>query len=118
MICERLLEDKGVYGDISVDEFHMDVVALDNDVLTLDLPACARELWCEDDTSSLYYTARALMKLQVMFGFFPHVRALGTKVNFDQPTRCIFLILIPPLPFVFSFLPGSISCRNVVAHAP
>jgi hypothetical protein len=57
----------------------MDLVALDTDVLTLELGSCFFDAWHDEDSTSLFYTARALMKLQVMYGFFPHVRAFGAK---------------------------------------
>ena len=65
MICERVLEDKGVYADVRIRELHMDLVALDTDVLTLDLGSCFFDVWHDEDSTSLFYTARALMKLQV-----------------------------------------------------
>lgn len=65
MICERVLEDKGVYTEVRIRELHMDLVALDTDVLTLDLGASFFDVWHDEDTTSLFYTARALMKLQV-----------------------------------------------------
>jgi hypothetical protein len=89
MICEQVLEDKGVYADVTVRELHMDLVALDTDVLSLDLNSCFYDAWHDDDSTSLFYTARALMKMQVMFGFFPNVRAFGkhAKVVGDMILR-------------------------------
>lgn len=81
MICERVLEDRGVYGDVKIGELHMDLVALDTDVLTLELPSCFYDVWHDEDSTSLFYTARALMKLQVMYGFFGQVRAVGSKAR-------------------------------------
>ncbi len=81
MIAERVLEDKGVYADVTIRELHMDLVALDTDVLTLELGSCYFDAWHDEDSTSLFYTARALMKLQVMYGFFPHVRAFGAKAK-------------------------------------
>ena len=79
MICERVLEDRGVYSEVTIRELHMDLVALDTDVLTLDLGSSYFDAFHDDDSTSLFYTARALMKLQVMYGFFAHVRAFGAK---------------------------------------
>lgn len=65
MICERVLEDKGVYGSVAIRELRMDLVALDTDVLTLDLASSFFDVWHDEDATSLFYTARALMKMQV-----------------------------------------------------
>ena len=48
---------------MSDEMMHMDLVALDTDVLTLELGSCYFDVWHDEDTTSLFYTARALMKL-------------------------------------------------------
>ena len=45
MICERVLEDAGAYGRVTVGELHLDLVAVDSDVLTLEMPLAYRDLW-------------------------------------------------------------------------
>jgi hypothetical protein len=37
MICERVLEDEGVYGDIVFGEFRLDLIPFDDDLLSLEL---------------------------------------------------------------------------------
>ncbi len=38
-------------------------------------------MWLDEDSSSLYYVARALLKMQIMYGFFPCLRGLGAKAK-------------------------------------
>eukprot|EP00299_Pterocystis_sp_00344_P011353 c5279_g1_i1.p1 GENE.c5279_g1_i1~~c5279_g1_i1.p1 ORF type:complete len:451 (+),score=116.67 c5279_g1_i1:619-1971(+) len=38
-----------------------------------------RELFLDGDESSLFYVARAIMKMQTMFGYIPNVKAKGSK---------------------------------------
>ncbi|KAJ1561754.1 hypothetical protein HK096_003449 [Nowakowskiella sp. JEL0078] len=62
MICERVLEEEGVYGDISIGEYHLDIIPLDDD---------------DGDTSAVYYVAKSIMKLQTIFGIIPRIVGKG-----------------------------------------
>ena len=81
--------DNPQYGDLALAEFHMDLVPLDADLLSLELPLAFRENFLDGDRSSLFYVARALMKLQRMFGVIPDVRGKGVcaKVVCDMLER-------------------------------
>jgi hypothetical protein len=108
MICERVLEDKGVYADVTIRELHMDLVALDVDVLTLDMASSFFDVWNDDDSTSLFYTARALMKMQVL--------ALFILVPFSE--RCLnigYVWVFPSCSSVWS--QGQGGGRDDVAHA-
>ena len=43
-------------------------------VLRVLLLACQQECYLDKNRESLYYVAKAIMKLQIMFGIFPHFR--------------------------------------------
>lgn len=45
LICERVLEEEGVYGDITLGEYHLDFIPLDEDLLSLELDDSFRELY-------------------------------------------------------------------------
>ncbi|KAI9353386.1 Sec1-like protein [Zopfochytrium polystomum] len=77
LVCERVLEEEGVYGDVSISEFHLDLVPLDDDVWSLELDDAFRELYLDGDTSAIYYVAKAMMKLQSMFGVIPSIIGKG-----------------------------------------
>lgn len=38
LIAERMLEESGIYGDIFVDEFPIDFISLENDLLSMEIP--------------------------------------------------------------------------------
>ncbi|XP_068694332.1 vacuolar protein sorting-associated protein 33B-like isoform X2 [Montipora foliosa] len=42
-ICEMILEQEGVYGDVSLDEFQLEFIPLDEDILTLELPSFLKD---------------------------------------------------------------------------
>jgi hypothetical protein len=78
MICERVLEDEGVYDDVSLVEYQLDLMALEDDVLSLALDGSYRECVLDGDRTSLHYVARALCKLQALFGIVPDIRGKGS----------------------------------------
>ncbi|KAJ3295464.1 hypothetical protein HK104_002652 [Borealophlyctis nickersoniae] len=77
MICERVLEEEGVYGDVTIREFHLDMVPLEDDLLSLEMDGSFRELFLDGDTTSVYSVAKAIMKLQTVFGIIPRILGKG-----------------------------------------
>jgi len=45
ILCERILEEEGVYGDITLNEIHLDIIPLEDDVLSLELHDSFKELF-------------------------------------------------------------------------
>ena len=77
LICEKVLEDEGVFGDVHVSEFRMDSIPLEDDVLSLELHDTFADLYFRKDTSSLYLVAKAIMKLQKATGVIPRIVGKG-----------------------------------------
>ncbi|KNC96078.1 hypothetical protein, variant [Spizellomyces punctatus DAOM BR117] len=77
LICERVLEEEGVFGDVIVGEYHLDLLPLEDDLLSLELDSAFRELYLEGDTTAIFCMAKALMKLQTMFGLIPRIVGKG-----------------------------------------
>ncbi|BDA43254.1 Vacuolar protein sorting-associated protein 33A [Coccomyxa sp. Obi] len=66
--CERIFQEEGVYGDIVAGEFPLGFIPFDYDLLSLEQGSAFRELVAEGDRSSLYGVARALTRLQALYG--------------------------------------------------
>ncbi|KAJ2880274.1 Vacuolar protein-sorting-associated protein 33, partial [Coemansia asiatica] len=77
LLCERVLEEEGVLGEITVSEYKMDFIPLENDLLSLELPNTFKELYLDGDFSSIQCVARAIMRLQGIYGFFPRIIGKG-----------------------------------------
>eukprot|EP00850_Spirogloea_muscicola_P018861 SM000177S03194 [mRNA] locus=s177:293522:299055:+ [translate_table: standard] len=77
IVCEKLLEEEGVYADLTIGEYPLDLIAFDEDVLSLEYEGGYKECQLDGDRSSLFYIARALMRLQGVFGTIPHVMGKG-----------------------------------------
>ncbi|KAF8069504.1 VPS33 [Scenedesmus sp. PABB004] len=86
---ERVLEDEGVYGDITQGEYPLDLVPLDDDVLSLELDGAFRECTLDGDPSSLFHTATALLKLQQAFGLIPRLQACRRRALAAPRPRCL-----------------------------
>jgi hypothetical protein len=60
-----VLEEEGVYGDITFGEYPLDLIPFEEDVLSMELDGGFREIAIENDRSTLYYVARTLHRFQV-----------------------------------------------------
>ncbi|KAF9942459.1 hypothetical protein BGZ67_001441 [Mortierella alpina] len=76
-LCEKVLEDEGVFGEITKGEYHLDLIPLEDDVLSLEWDSTFKELYLDQDTTSIYYAAKALMRLQGIYGLFPRILGKG-----------------------------------------
>ncbi|PIA17538.1 Sec1-like protein, partial [Coemansia reversa NRRL 1564] len=77
LLCERVLEEEGVLGDIVLGEYSMDAVPLEDDVVSLEQPGLFKQLYLDGDFSGIQYVARALMRLQGLYGLFPRIVGKG-----------------------------------------
>ncbi|RUP50376.1 vacuolar protein sorting 33-like protein A [Jimgerdemannia flammicorona] len=78
MVCERVLEDEGVLGDITIGDYAMDWIPFEDDLISMELDTGTwKELYLDGDLTSLYYAARSLMRLQSIYGLFPRIVGKG-----------------------------------------
>jgi len=75
--CEKVLEQEGVLQDITVCSLPIEILALDNDTLSMELDTSFRECYLDGDRTSLFYVAQSLMQMQALFGVIPNVRGKG-----------------------------------------
>eukprot|EP00277_Geminigera_cryophila_P022377 CAMPEP_0179476540 /NCGR_PEP_ID=MMETSP0799-20121207/55561_1 /TAXON_ID=46947 /ORGANISM="Geminigera cryophila, Strain CCMP2564" /LENGTH=161 /DNA_ID=CAMNT_0021286835 /DNA_START=92 /DNA_END=574 /DNA_ORIENTATION=+ len=43
IICERVLEEEGVYSDVTLADYHLGLIAVEDDVLSMELPDALRQ---------------------------------------------------------------------------
>jgi hypothetical protein len=77
-ICEQLLKSEGVTEELTIHEYGLDMIPLDDDVMTLGLDTAFVDATVKGDPSPLLTVARALHKLQTVYGPVPSIRAKGT----------------------------------------
>ncbi|KYQ89536.1 Sec1-like family protein [Tieghemostelium lacteum] len=89
-ICQRVLEELGVYGNISTfQSFPLDIVPFDNDLLSLEITNTFKDYVIDNDKSSLLSIAKSIMRLQSYFGYIPVIKGKGhcSKIVLDQLVR-------------------------------
>ncbi|RXH94225.1 hypothetical protein DVH24_023909, partial [Malus domestica] len=75
--CEKILEEEKVYHLLTIGEYPLYIVPLDEDVLSFELDLSCKECLVDGDTSSLWHIANAIHRLEFSFGVIPNVRAKG-----------------------------------------
>uniref|UniRef100_A0A0D9W2T2 Uncharacterized protein n=1 Tax=Leersia perrieri TaxID=77586 RepID=A0A0D9W2T2_9ORYZ len=75
--CEKILEEEKVHQKLTVGEYPLYLVPLDEDVISFELDHSLQECLIEGDTSSVWHVAKAIHKLEFAFGVIPNVRAKG-----------------------------------------
>ncbi|XP_037053934.1 vacuolar protein sorting-associated protein 33B isoform X3 [Peromyscus leucopus] len=83
--CEMVLEEEGVYGDVSCDEWAFSLLPLDVDLLSMELPEFFRDYFLEGDQRWINTVAQALHLLSTLYGPFPNCYGIGrcAKMSYD-----------------------------------
>ncbi|KAI9282286.1 Sec1-like protein [Sporodiniella umbellata] len=78
MVCERVLEEEGVKGDITIGDFSMDWIPCEDDLISMELdPSTYKEIYLDGDQTAIYYAAKSIMRLQSIYGLFPKIAGKG-----------------------------------------
>ncbi|XP_060035447.1 vacuolar protein sorting-associated protein 33B isoform X2 [Erinaceus europaeus] len=83
--CEMVLEEEGVYGDVSCDEWAFSLLPLDVDLLSMELPEFFRDYFLEGDQRWINTVAQALHLLSTLYGPFVNCYGLGrcAKMSYE-----------------------------------
>ncbi|EGD90059.1 hypothetical protein H112_02533 [Trichophyton rubrum D6] len=81
LVSNQILEEEGVIGDVSVAEFPLYFLPLENDVLSLELPDAFSDLYLDHNPQPIYLSAKALMQIQLRHGYFPRIVGKGDKAR-------------------------------------
>ncbi|KNC75931.1 hypothetical protein SARC_11555, partial [Sphaeroforma arctica JP610] len=79
------------YRNVNIYELPMDLVPLDSDLLSMELPNAFSDVELHGDDTPLYYAARSLVKLQEVYGVIPTICGKGksAKLVADMVKRMI-----------------------------
>ncbi|KAM6584402.1 hypothetical protein CsatB_011404 [Cannabis sativa] len=75
--CEKILEEEKIHHLLTIGEYPLYTLPLDEDVLSFELDLAYKECHVDGDTSSLWHIAKGIHKLESSFGVIPNVRAKG-----------------------------------------
>lgn len=78
LLCEQRLKDQGVLGSfIHREEYNLDLIPFDGDLLSMESESAFKECYLENDQTSLYHAAKGLMTLQALYGTIPQIFGKG-----------------------------------------
>ncbi|OIT28691.1 vacuolar protein-sorting-associated protein 33-like protein, partial [Nicotiana attenuata] len=64
VVCEKILEEEKVHHLLTIGEYPLNLIPLDEDVLSFELDVAHKEYLVDGDTTSLWHIAKALHKLE------------------------------------------------------
>ncbi len=86
--CEYVLEREGVIGQVKILNWNLNLIPLDEHVLSLEYPDTARTLLLEGNYSVLHSVATSLRNLELQFGTIPKIHGKG---KFSQMVYDLFV---------------------------
>ncbi|GAB7347422.1 hypothetical protein MBLNU459_g4343t2 [Dothideomycetes sp. NU459] len=81
LISDRILEENGVLGEVTVADCPLYLIPLEPDLLSLELEDAFSDLYLRKDPTSIFLSARALMLLQKSTGLFPRILGKGDNAK-------------------------------------
>ncbi|XP_056134403.1 vacuolar protein sorting-associated protein 33B isoform X2 [Lampris incognitus] len=75
--CETVLEEQGIFGDVTTDEWAFYLLPLDEDIISLELPEFFRDNFLEGDQRWVRTAGSALHLLHSLYGPFSKVYGIG-----------------------------------------
>ena len=78
-------QELGVHGELtSIEEYRLDLIAMDSDVLSMEISSAYYDINIDEDRTSLYLMARAIVAIQKQYGVIPMLygKGNGARVRF------------------------------------
>ncbi len=87
--CEYILEREGVFGQVNLLNWNLNLIPLDEHVLSLEYPDTARTLLLDGNYSVLHSAATSLRVLESLYGTIPKIHGKGkfSKMVYDLFVR-------------------------------
>ncbi|XP_058851294.1 vacuolar protein sorting-associated protein 33B-like [Acipenser ruthenus] len=84
--CETILEEQGIYGDVSCDKWEFYLLPLDDDIISLELPEFFSDYFLEGDQRWVSTAGKALHLLHSVYGSFSKVYGIGrcAKMTYEM----------------------------------
>ena len=111
VVCEKVLEEEKLHNMVTIGEYPLYIVPMDEDVLSFELDLAYKECQVDGDTSSLWHIAKAIHKLEFSFGVIPNLRAKGkasvrvadilNRMQAEEPVNSSDIIMLYSVFFPF-----------------
>ncbi|CAD8053048.1 unnamed protein product [Paramecium sonneborni] len=85
ILAKELLEQEGVLSSVEIKDFSFDLIPLDLDVLSLEMPDAFRDMMIDQDLSIYNYVADSINRIQIVMGNIPNIycKGDGAKMVYD-----------------------------------
>ncbi|XP_072921664.1 vacuolar protein sorting-associated protein 33A isoform X1 [Hemitrygon akajei] len=78
LLCEQRLKEQGILISIThIEEYSLDLIPFDSDLLSMEAESAFRECYLENDQTVLFHAAKGLMTLQALYGTIPQIFGKG-----------------------------------------
>ncbi|XP_042193601.1 vacuolar protein sorting-associated protein 33A [Callorhinchus milii] len=78
LLCEQRLKEQGVLGSIiNLEQYSLDLIPFDSDLMSMEAESAFRECYLENDQTVLFHVAKGLMTLQALYGTIPQIFGKG-----------------------------------------
>ncbi|CAI7612572.1 unnamed protein product [Penicillium pancosmium] len=81
LVSNAVLEDAGIIGDVTIAEFPLHFLPLEQDILSLELDDAFGDLYLNKDPGCIFHAAKALMGIQQRHGYFPRIVGKGDNAR-------------------------------------
>lgn len=83
--CEMVLEEEGIFGDVTCDEWAFVLLPIDEDLISMELPEFFLDYFMDGDQRWIYSIVKAVQLLNSLLGPFRSIFGVGrcSKIVFD-----------------------------------
>ncbi|SAM81939.1 probable vacuolar sorting protein (hbrA) [Ustilago bromivora] len=75
--CLQFLDQEAALSDVSLLDFGLEFIALDDDLISLEDDSAWKKIYCDGDHTPIFRSAQSLMTLQHACGLFPRILGKG-----------------------------------------
>ncbi|EWS74446.1 vacuolar protein sorting-associated protein (macronuclear) [Tetrahymena thermophila SB210] len=77
-LCKEAQDEKGITDDqIRIIDFSFDLIPIDQDLLSLEMPSSFISMYLDNDFSTYCYVAESIQRLQIIYGKIPNIFLKG-----------------------------------------
>ncbi|KAL4464744.1 hypothetical protein ABPG74_011305 [Tetrahymena malaccensis] len=77
-LCKEAQDEKGITDDlIRIIDFSFDLIPIDQDILSLEMPNSFISMYLDNDFSTYCYVAESIQRLQIIYGKIPNIFLKG-----------------------------------------
>ncbi|XP_074650105.1 vacuolar protein sorting-associated protein 33B-like [Tubulanus polymorphus] len=80
-ICDLVLEQEGVFGYVTIDEFRLELLPLEKDLLSLEIPQFFKSFFLDKDPTMIHTVAQSILDIQALFGDIPNIYGIGNAAK-------------------------------------